>query len=185
MFGVPSSYAPWDSFQICTSVCWYGIMQNVSKCLLLLHCWLFTFSLFGSFLFIIFIASTSVLWCCWLGGRKGIQPVKIWSDEVLAWLSVWSEVQTICIWFSLCHCHPVISCFSKIQNGLSFWYRPTHVVLEKKAIQQLCVCVLSLFIIEDKCHGLFVGRMPFQPTSIVNTLKENTTSCHIYLLLWV
>jgi len=25
---------------------------------------------------------------------------KIWSDEVLAWLSVWSEVQMICIWFS-------------------------------------------------------------------------------------
>jgi len=23
------------------------------------------------------------------------------SDEVLAWLSVWSEVQMICIWFSL------------------------------------------------------------------------------------
>jgi len=22
------------------------------------------------------------------------------SDEVLAWLSVWSEVQMICIWFS-------------------------------------------------------------------------------------
>jgi len=26
--------------------------------------------------------------------------------EVLAWLSVWSEVQMICIWSSWCHCHP-------------------------------------------------------------------------------
>ena len=43
----------------------------------------------------------SVLWCCWLGGRKGIRPVKNW---VLTWLSVWSEVQ-ICIWPSWCHCH--------------------------------------------------------------------------------
>ena len=46
----------------------------------------------------------SVLWCCWLGGRKGIWPVKNLSVGVLAWLSVWGEVQ-ICIWFSWCHCH--------------------------------------------------------------------------------
>ena len=32
----------------------------------------------------------SVLWRCWLGGRKGIWPVK---TEAKAWLSVWSEVQ--------------------------------------------------------------------------------------------
>ena len=46
----------------------------------------------------------SVLWRCWLGGRKGIRPVKQLSGGVLAWLSVWSEVQT-CIWPSWCHCH--------------------------------------------------------------------------------
>jgi len=63
----------------------------------------------------------SVLWRCWLGSRKGIQPVKKLSGKVLAWLSVWSEVQMICIWSSWCHCHPVISCSSRIQNGLPFW----------------------------------------------------------------
>ena len=31
----------------------------------------------------------SVLWRCWLGGRKGIRPVKKLSGGVLAWLSVW------------------------------------------------------------------------------------------------
>jgi len=46
----------------------------------------------------------TVPWCCWLGGRKGIQPVKKLSGEMLAWLSVWCEVQ-ICIWPSWCHCH--------------------------------------------------------------------------------
>ena len=70
----------------------------------------------------------SVLWCCWLGGSKSVRSVKIWSDGVLAWLSVWSEVQML---MPLWHCHPVISCFSKIQNGLFFWYQPTHFVLEK------------------------------------------------------
>ena len=36
----------------------------------------------------------SVLWRCWLGGRKGIRPVKNNSGGVLVWLSVWREVQT-------------------------------------------------------------------------------------------
>jgi len=43
----------------------------------------------------------SVLWRCWLGGRKGIQPVKL-SVGVLVWLSVSSKT---CIWPSWCHCH--------------------------------------------------------------------------------
>jgi len=42
------------------------------------------------------------------------------SDEVLTWLSVWSEVQMICIWSNWCHCHSIISCFLKIQIGLNF-----------------------------------------------------------------
>jgi len=33
----------------------------------------------------------SVLWCCWLGGRKGIQSVKKLSGGMLVWLSVWSD----------------------------------------------------------------------------------------------
>jgi len=56
------------------------------------------------------------------------------SGEVLAWLSVWSEVQMVCIWSSWCHCHPIISCSSKIQNGLLFWCRLTRVVLEKRPL---------------------------------------------------
>jgi len=42
------------------------------------------------------------------------------SDEVLARLSVWSEVQMSCMWSSQCQCHPIISCFIKIQIGLTF-----------------------------------------------------------------
>jgi len=40
---------------------------------------------------------------CWLGGRKGIWPVKKLRGGILVWLSVWGEVQ-ICIWPSWCHC---------------------------------------------------------------------------------
>jgi len=66
-----------------------------------------------------------------LGGRKGIRPVKKLSGELLAWLSVWCEVQMICIRSSWCQCHLINSCSSKIQNGLSSWCRLTQVVLEK------------------------------------------------------
>jgi len=57
-------------------------------------------------------------------------------DEVLAWLSVWSEVQMICIWSSWCLWHPVISCSSRIQNGLPLWCRLTQVVLEKRPVNR-------------------------------------------------
>jgi len=42
------------------------------------------------------------------------------SDEVLASLSVRSKVQMTCMWSSWYHCHPIISSFSEIQNGLWF-----------------------------------------------------------------
>jgi len=101
----------------------------------------------------------SVLWRCWLGGRKGIQPVKKLSGGVLAWLFVWSELQTR-IWRSWWWCAGMViclervadshmaqlmplpltvSCFSKIQIGFTFLYRLTQVVLEKGPLNR-CVC---------------------------------------------
>ena len=41
---------------------------------------------------------------CLLDGRKSIWPVKSFSDEVLASLSVWIEVKMTCVWSSWCHC---------------------------------------------------------------------------------
>ena len=72
----------------------------------------------------------SVLWRCCLGGRKGIPPVKKLSGGVLAWLSVWSEVQT-CIGPSWCHCHSLSLASVKSRLVLPFWYRLTQVVLKK------------------------------------------------------
>ena len=85
----------------------------------------------------------SVLWRCWLGGRKGIRPVKKLSGEVLAWLSVWSEVQT-CIWPSWCHWHSV-SCFSKIQIGFTFLVPAHPCGPGKRAVKRVCVCVSWLW----------------------------------------
>jgi len=65
------------------------------------------------------------------------------SGEVLAWLSVWNEVQMICVWSSWCHCHPIISCSSKIQNDLPFWCRLTQVVLEKRPLHRCSTSTTS------------------------------------------
>ena len=81
----------------------------------------------------------SVLWRCWLGGRKGIRPVKNWSGGVLAWSSVWSEVQT-CIWPNRCHCHSLSLASVKSRLVLPFCYQLTRVVPEKGPLNG-CVCV--------------------------------------------
>ena len=81
----------------------------------------------------------SVLWRCWLGGRKGIRPVKNLSGGVLAWLSVWSEMQT-CIWPSWYHCYSLSLASVKSRLVLPFWYRLTRVVPEKGPLN-VCVCV--------------------------------------------
>ena len=56
-----------------------------------------------------------------VGHQEEHPACKNWlSDEVLAWLSVRSEEQMICIWSSWCYCHRIISSFIKIQIGLTF-----------------------------------------------------------------
>ena len=86
----------------------------------------------------------SVLWRCWLGGRKGIRPEKKLSGEVLTWLSVWSEMQT-CLKPSWCHCHSLSLASVKSRLILPFWYRPTLVVLEKRPLNGgVCVSMVHI-----------------------------------------
>ena len=93
----------------------------------------------------------SVLWRCWLGGRKGIRPVK--NGGVLVWFSVWSKVQT-CIWPSWCHCHSLSLASVKSRLVLPFWYWITWVVLEKGPLNGW-VCVLLVISVyhSDVCYA--------------------------------
>ena len=61
---------------------------------------------------------------------------------MLAWLSVWNEVQT-CIWSSRCHCHSLSLAPVKSRLVLPFWYiyRLTWVVPDKGPLNG-CACVL-------------------------------------------
>jgi len=81
----------------------------------------------------------SVLWHCWLGGRKGKRPVNNWVVGVLTRLFVCSDVQ-ICIWFSWCHCHSLSLASVKSRLVLPFWYWLTWVVPDKGPLNG-CVCV--------------------------------------------
>ena len=73
-----------------------------------------------------------------VGWQEGHPACKKLSGGVLAWLSVWSEVQT-CIWPSGCHCHSLSLASVKSSLVLPFWYRPTQVVPDKGPLNG-CVC---------------------------------------------
>ena len=65
-----------------------------------------------------------------VGRQEGHAAHKNLSDEVLAWLSVWNKVQRLA-YGPADATATLSSLLQKIQNGLSFWYQPTQVVLEK------------------------------------------------------
>jgi len=68
-----------------------------------------------------------------VGRQEGHPACKNWM--VRYWHGICRQpAAMICMWSSWCHCHPVISCSSKIQNGLPFWCQLTQVVLEKRPL---------------------------------------------------
>jgi len=92
----------------------------------------------------------SVLWHCW----KRIWPVKNWvmTDEVLAALSVsvWGKVQMICVWSIWGYCHPIVSCFIKIEIGLTFLVPAYPGCRGKEAAKQMSVSSHT-YQITDMC----------------------------------
>ena len=98
----------------------------------------------------------SVLWRCWLGGRKGIRAGKKLNSGVLVWLSVWSKVQT-CIRPSWCHCHSLSLASVKSRLVLPFWYWLTRVVPEKGPLN---VCVCFFLITYGTTLKLTAGNTP-------------------------
>ena len=108
------------------------------------------------------------------------------SGGVLAWLPVWSEVQT-CIWPSWCHCHSLSVASVKSRLVLPFWYRLTRVVPDKGPFKvcSVNVCVVTADVIGtavSKWHShapvdhlaeseSFVGEL--SPAAVQNYLKDS------------
>ena len=85
----------------------------------------------------------SVLWRCWLGGRKDIWPVKNWVAGCWRGYLSGARVQT-CIWLSWCHWHSLSLASVKSRLVLPFWYWLIRVVLDKGPLNG-CVCMCVLF----------------------------------------
>jgi len=73
-----------------------------------------------------------------VGRQEGHPACEKHNGGVLAWLSVWSKVQT-CIWPCWCHCHSLCLASVKSRLVLPFWYRLTRVVPDKGPLNG-CVC---------------------------------------------
>ena len=75
-----------------------------------------------------------------VGRQEGHPACKKTSGEVLAWLSVWSEVQTL----HMAQLMPLpftVSCFSKVQIGFTFLVLAHLGSPGQRAIKRVCVCV--------------------------------------------
>ena len=74
-----------------------------------------------------------------VGRQEGHPACKKLSGGVLAWLSVWSKVQT-CIWPSWCYCHSLSLASVKCQIDFTFLV-PAHPGSPgKTAVKRVCVC---------------------------------------------
>jgi len=78
-----------------------------------------------------------------VGRQEGHPACKKLSGGVLAWLSLWREVQT-CIWPSGFHCHALSLASVKSRLVLPFWYRLTRVVPDKGPLNGVCVYVCCI-----------------------------------------
>ena len=77
-----------------------------------------------------------------VGWQEGHPACKKLSGGLLAWLSVWSEVQT-CIWPSWCHCHSLSLASVKSRLVLHFWYQFTRVDPEKRPLNGCVLLIVS------------------------------------------
>ena len=93
------------------------------------------------------VMQPSVLRHCWLGGRKGIRPVK--TSVVGYWHGYLSGARCKHLYMAQLVPLPLtVSCFSKIQIGFIFLV-PAHLgSLGKKAVKRVCVCMWCSLTIE-------------------------------------
>ena len=119
-----------------------------------------------------------VFWHCLLGDRNGIRPAKKVTGEVLAWLFVWSEVQT-CIWPSWCHSHSLSLASVKFRLVLPSWYRLTWIVPEKGPLNRcvyvfkLCGCWRLVILCDDRQLKVYICGYELQSDCSYITFCSN------------
>ena len=78
-----------------------------------------------------------MLWHCWLGGRKGVRPIKNW--VVGCWRGYLSGAMCRCIWPSWCHCHSLY--LASVNPDWFTFLVPAHPGSPgQNAVKRVCVC---------------------------------------------
>jgi len=111
----------------------------------------------------------SVLWRCWLGGRKGIRPVKNW--VVGCWRGYLSGARCR-LAYSPADATATHCLFASVKSRLvlPFWYRLTRVVPEKGPLN-VCVCVCVCTAWRSRKH-----------VKLYRTKQSLAIECHTILL---
>jgi len=78
----------------------------------------------------------------------------------------------ICIWSSWCHCHPIISCFNKIEIGLIFLVLVYPGCAGKVAIKWDYVCQL-----DDELETWVLGGVRWMLTALSISLWQSPSVC--------
>jgi len=121
-----------------------------------------------------------------LVGRQEEHPAcKKLSGGVLAWLSVWSEVQT-CIWPSWCHCHSPSLASVKSRLVLPFYYRLTRVVPDIGPLNGYFLVLsvrwstLSTTRCVHACSSLPLARHVSRWMALLSCTAATDTSCSLW-----
>ena len=81
------------------------------------------------------------------------------TDEVLAWIYVWSEMQTTCIWSNWCQCHLIISAKENPEQFILLIL--AHAGYPgKKLLNDSCVCVCHLQVSQVHNHLYLPFKSP-------------------------
>jgi len=126
----------------------------------------------------------SVLWHCWLGGRKGIRLVKTewWGAGMVICLERGADLHMA----QLMTLPLTVSCFSKIQIGFTFRL-PAHLgSAGQRAVKRVCVCV---FFYTAKAVILLLECYSSQHLSnycrVAKMRCFMAVYCSVYIVHWV
>ena len=78
----------------------------------------------------------------------------------------------ICVWSSWCHCHLTISCFTKIQNALTFFGAGWPSLSWKRAAKRVSVCL-------SVCLSVYI----YHYTAMLNNVRVVQWLLHLVLSL--
>jgi len=134
----------------------------------------------------------SVLWRCWLGDRKGIRPVKTewWGAGMVNCMERGADLHMT----QLMPLPPTVSCFSKMQIGITFLV-PAHPgspgqraikrARVRACVRVVCVCVCVCVCVRA-CVRAFVCLFVWLVGWLVGcSLADKLHSCVYILLLLV